>query len=81
MAEASGRKKVVKSAVCIIPPEHLWGPIQAIRKKHDRAFKRWMPHVNLLYPFYQDTHFPEAMHEAFHSLKHIRPFKVKLRYP
>jgi 2'-5' RNA ligase len=43
--------KVHTSAVCIIPPEEAWEPIQAIRRRHDRQIDRWMPHVNLLYPF------------------------------
>ena len=43
--------KVYTSAVVIIPPQRYWEPIQAIRKKFDRHIKRWMPHINLLYPF------------------------------
>lgn len=35
----------------IIPPEEIWQPIQQIRRKHDRAYWRWMPHITLLYPF------------------------------
>jgi 2'-5' RNA ligase len=39
------------SAVAAVPPEEVWGPIQAVRRRNDRQFHRWMPHVNLLYPF------------------------------
>jgi hypothetical protein len=35
----------------IIPPEAVWEPIQAIRRRHDRKLRRWMPHITLLYPF------------------------------
>ena len=38
---------VYKSAVVVSPPSALWGPIQEIRKKHDKAYHRWMPHINL----------------------------------
>jgi len=53
-------KKVVRSALCMIPPESTWKPIQAIRAKHDKAYDRWMPHVNLLYPFYEDASFADV---------------------
>ncbi len=40
-----------RSAVAIVPPESLWEPINAIRKKYDREIVRWMPHINLVFPF------------------------------
>jgi hypothetical protein len=43
--------KTHKTAVVIIPPEALWAPIQAVRKEHDRQFRRRMPHISLIYPF------------------------------
>ena len=43
--------KVHTTAVVLIPPKKIWGTIQAIRKKYDRHFHRWMPHITLLYPF------------------------------
>lgn len=46
---------VSRSALCLIPPETLWGPIQEIRTKHDKQLNRWMPHINILYPFYEDV--------------------------
>jgi len=48
---------VAKSAACLIPDESLWEPIQEIRKKYDKSYPRWMPHVNLLYPFIVDDLF------------------------
>ena len=39
------------SAVVICPPSSQWGPIQEIRSVNDKSYVRWMPHVNLLYPF------------------------------
>ena len=41
-----------KAAAVIIPPEDAWGPIQAIRRKHDRKVGRRMPHITLIYPFH-----------------------------
>merc|ERR1739848_188491 len=42
-----------KSAVMIELPNYCeaYAAIHRIRKQHDPAFIRWMPHINLLYPF------------------------------
>ncbi|ESO13063.1 hypothetical protein HELRODRAFT_159663 [Helobdella robusta] len=52
--EGGAEKKSNKSAVVIIPPEEVWSQIQDIRSKHDKSYKRWMPHINLVYPFVHD---------------------------
>lgn len=38
-------------ALALLPPAPLWGPIDALRRAHDPAAARWMPHVNLLFGF------------------------------
>ncbi|MFO0881282.1 MAG: 2'-5' RNA ligase family protein [Gemmataceae bacterium] len=50
-----------QTAVAVVPPEEVWGPIQAIREKHDRQFRRWMPHVNLLFPFLPAEWFKDVL--------------------
>ena len=45
--------KDVKHAVIIQPAESLWAPIQQIRKEHDKAYIRWMPHINLYVVIYK----------------------------
>jgi len=72
------KDKVHTSAVCIIPPDDLAGPIQAIRAVHDKHIKRWMPHVNLLYPFVPDTQFDEAVKRLTAGLAEVAPFEVSL---
>jgi len=61
-----------------MPPENVWDPIQAIRKDHDKAYKRWMPHVNLIYPFIESVHFKEVIDSTKHALSAIRPFSVRM---
>jgi len=52
--------KTSQSALVAIPPQELWEPIQALRRRHDRHLSEWMPHVTLLYPFRPREAFDEA---------------------
>ena len=77
------------SAVVICPPSSQWGPIQEIRSVNDKSYVRWMPHVNLLYPFLLDDdddgdeaprrNFNAAAAVAREALAGIEPFTVTLR--
>jgi 2'-5' RNA ligase len=70
--------KSYKTAVVAIPPDQLWGPIQRLRKQHDRQYRRWMPHITLLYPFRPVSAFEQVaplLTQVCHSLE---PFEVKL---
>jgi len=70
--------KTHKTAVVIIPPEGTWAPIQAIREEHDRAFKRWMPHITLLYPFRPRREFDAAAMGLARVCERIDQFEVTL---
>ncbi|HXG10936.1 MAG TPA: 2'-5' RNA ligase family protein [Gemmataceae bacterium] len=79
MGVASGMSvKSHRTAVVLIPPPEVWGPIQVIRQQHDRQFRRWMPHVNLLYPFYQQERFAEAASRLAAVCAAFAPFAVTL---
>ena len=67
------------SAVVLIPPEEAWTPVQAIRREHDRQFRRWMPHVTLLYPFLPREAFGAAIPALERACAGIAPFRVTLR--
>ena len=71
-------KKTPHSAVVLIPPEGLWPPIQSIRQIHDAHFKRWMPHVTLLFPFLPADRFPEAEAKLEAACREVSAFKVEL---
>lgn len=70
--------KTHQSAVVLVPPEELWGPIQAIRRKYDRKVERWMPHVTLLYPFWPERAFDEAAVLLQQAVAMLPPFQVCL---
>ena len=42
------------SALVVIPPRAVWDAVQEVRCVRDKSYLRWMPHVNLLYPFLED---------------------------
>ncbi|KAH9897260.1 hypothetical protein F4778DRAFT_744990 [Xylariomycetidae sp. FL2044] len=41
------------TALCIVPPRQLWPPADCLRALYDKAYEKWPPHLNLIYPFVQ----------------------------
>ncbi|RYC65531.1 hypothetical protein CHU98_g725 [Xylaria longipes] len=39
------------TALCIIPPKRIWPLFNRLRSLYDRAYEKWPPHINLVYPF------------------------------
>ena len=70
------------SALVMLPPKSVWPAIQDIRCVRDKSYLRWMPHVNVLYPFLEDdeegTNFAEAAKVASGALTDIHPFQCAL---
>eukprot|EP00884_Botryococcus_braunii_P000060 jgi/Botrbrau1/10054/Bobra.0355s0010.1 len=54
-----------------------------IRSVHDKSFTRWMPHINLLYPFLEDcgSNFEEAAQVVAKAVADIHPFQVLMDSP
>jgi 2'-5' RNA ligase len=67
-----------QSALVLIPPPEVWDPIQAIRRVHDRQFRRWMPHVTILYPFVTRDLLDRALPAATEALSELAPSEVTL---
>ena len=67
-----------RTAVVAIPPEAVWEPIQAIRRRHDRHAARWMPHVTLLYPFWPEERLAEAVAALAPALAAMPAFDAEL---
>src|SRR5262245_30873053 len=70
--------KTHHTAAAIVPPEEVWGPIQAIRRAHDRQVRRWPPHVNLLYPFRPASDFEAISGDLAEPCARLAPFTVTL---
>ena len=71
----SGRK-VHQSALALLPDAatQLYSSIQATRRTHDKHFKRWPPHINILYPFVPEYEFEavaQVLHQALSSFAPI----------
>ena len=69
---------VPTSAVVLLPPDSLNASIQAIRQHHDPAFKRWPPHVNLLFGFVSESRLEDASTVLREVCRGVAPFTVAL---
>ncbi|KAM5348516.1 hypothetical protein ACJ41O_008340 [Fusarium nematophilum] len=49
-----------ETALCLLPPRHLWPSADRLRSLYDKAYSAWPPHVNLIYPFVQPEVLPLA---------------------
>lgn len=49
-----------ETALSIIPPQPQCVEINRLRILHDKAWGRWPPHINLIYPFVYPESLPEA---------------------
>lgn len=50
---------VTYTALAIVATENI-EEVQAIREKHDPAFQRWPPHINIAFPFVPPERFEEV---------------------
>jgi 2'-5' RNA ligase len=71
-------QKTPTAAVVWIPPESVWEPIQAIRRRYDRHLHRWMPHVTLLYPFLPRDQFDAVEPALREACAAVTPFEADL---
>lgn len=68
------------TALCIIPPTHLTQEINRLRALYDKAYEKWPPHVNIIYPFVNPETLPRAVElvrSTFVQNK-IEPFQFNL---
>ncbi|KAH7401380.1 hypothetical protein BKA66DRAFT_450322 [Pyrenochaeta sp. MPI-SDFR-AT-0127] len=65
------------TALCIIPPFSHRGHIDRLRELYDKAYGRWPPHVNLIYPFVA----PESLSRAQQQIQQYLDERVDMREP
>lgn len=66
-----------RTALAFVPAPSAWRDIQYLRRGHDDRFQRWMPHVNLLFGFIPETHFPAAAAAIRMALAELPPFRLR----
>ncbi|PAA47732.1 hypothetical protein BOX15_Mlig019835g1, partial [Macrostomum lignano] len=73
-------KKTHQSAIVLMPPADtsVYQAVQDVRRQHDRQFHRWMPHINLSYPFYEPDQMDSAVAKLTPHLSNLSPFRVRL---
>ena len=76
--DRSGPERTHKAALVIIPPEDQCERIDEIRRKHDRKIGRWMPHINLIYPFRSRRQFGVAARSVAEACASVEPFEITL---
>lgn len=82
-AKFNGAECSTHTALVCIPPKKFWPRIEAIRKKNDGDFERWMPHINLFFPFiansYRNDDLTDFTEEVLRPIcSQMKPFKVNL---
>ncbi len=79
--DTSTGAKTHRAALVVLPPEALWPPIQAFRRRHDRQHRRWPPHINLLYPFLAPAAWAQAQGRIRAVCLRQAPFELTLAGP
>jgi 2'-5' RNA ligase len=70
--------KTCKTALVIIPPEAIWAPIQELRRSHDRRYRRWMPHITLVFPFRPVPEFESLTPLLAEACRAAAPFEIHM---
>jgi len=66
----------VTTALTVVIPSEFHDHINTIRQKYDKAFPRWMPHINLLFPFVGEESFEEIEEMLQPKLEEFGPIEL-----
>lgn len=66
------------TALTLVIPNHFHDEINEIRKLYDRAYPRWMPHINFFFPFIDESKFGDVVSRLEPKLKEFGSFELEL---
>jgi len=66
------------TALTLVIPEEFHTSINTIRSASDRAYPRWMPHINFLFPFVSEDKFADIVSRLTPKLKEFGSFELEL---
>jgi 2'-5' RNA ligase len=66
------------TALTLVIPIEFQNEINDIRKLYDRAYPRWMPHINFLFPFVPESQFDDIINRLTPVLKSFGSFELEL---
>ncbi|KAI1367322.1 hypothetical protein F5Y08DRAFT_74838 [Xylaria arbuscula] len=67
------------TALCIIPPKRFWPLLNDLRSLYDKAYEKWPPHINLVYPYVQIENVPKACERIASAASKVNLHPVRIR--
>jgi len=66
------------TALTLAIPSEFQDNINTIRKLYDRAYPRWMPHINFIFPFVAEDKFDDIIERLSPKLKEFGSFELEI---
>lgn len=70
--------KQFDTALCIMPPRHLWPRFDRVRSRYDDDFASWPPHIKLVYPFVSFKELDTHLENISEALENFGPIRLRL---
>jgi len=67
-----------ETALALLPPVYYYGRLNHLRSLYDKAFAKWPPHINLLYPFVSPERLTAVVEELRGLLQKQEQFLLSL---
>jgi 2'-5' RNA ligase len=67
-----------QTALTLIVPQNLEAELNSLRRIHDKAFRKWDPHINILYPFVEPTRLFSAVAILRETLRETHSKRVRI---